>query len=91
MNRKRFAKLLMSIGYDRNEANTKAFWTRLQHCQYEKMWRKCELDHSMKLSIEALGNGIIGVGKAAKKTAEALSEFCVFLRKQERSGKNGEA
>ena len=85
MTRKRFVKLLMSIGYDRNTANLIAWGERLRRSPYEKVWREYKYRYSVKLAFEKLGSGLDKVGVAATRFVEQLKVFGALLKEQERT------
>lgn len=87
MTRKRFVKLLMSMGYSRNEANSTAIHAR--HCgkTYEQMYiniRLEEINELCKFVEEAkkvLGNFGTVMMEFAKNVASALAEITVCSAK----------
>lgn len=75
MNRKRFVKLLMSIGYDRNVANGAALFARMQRIPYEKMWRVYQINHYVKKAKETLSDGLRRLGTEVSKAVEQLAKM----------------
>ena len=79
MTRKRFVKLLMAAGYDRNEANTAAADSRRRGIEYSTavIPAKAVLSTGIKLNdanIDAVCDAIQKIADAAQKVALAIGK-----------------
>lgn len=76
MTRKRFVKMLMAKGYDRNGANCVAWEARRKGYSYEKAYR---LATAIPDLVDRLGPAIVKLGETIGKMAAALGAgFAAF-------------
>lgn len=85
MSRKRFVKLLMSIGYSRNKARQTAKRIVQNGTSYLQAWLYLDFEHTIKnagMSTEKACFGFYELSKAAMATAMSGMVFGDALRRQ---------
>ena len=72
MTRKRFIKLLMARGYERNEANERAWKVVADGGSYERAYAEIVVAHSL---LDAIPNFVANVSSAIESFAAALPKL----------------
>lgn len=85
MSRKRFVKLLMSVGYSRNRAVREAQMAVRNGTSYLQAWRYLEFEYALKsvgIATEEACFGFYELSKAAMATGMSGMLFGESLRRQ---------